>query len=109
MGPQIPLRNVHTQHHILSSTSPIAKIFRCNWAGDMDIRRSITDYVIMLNNSTIIWKSCCQPTVILLTIELEYMVLMDTMKELKWVKIFLADLGYSNGSLNQPTNLFSDN
>ena len=80
-----------------------------NWAGDMDTRRSTTGYVVMLNNGAIAWKSRRQPTVALSTMESEYMALTDATKELVWVKSLLAELGYSNGKSNDPTDLFSDN
>jgi len=80
-----------------------------NWAGDMDTRRSTTGYVVMLNNGAIAWKSRRQPTVALSTMESEYMALTDATKELKWVKTLLAELGYSNGKSNEPTELYSDN
>ena len=42
--------------------------------------------------------------------EAEYMALMDATKELKWVRTFLAELGYDSGKSNSvPTTLFSDN
>ena len=40
------------------------------------------------------------------------MALMEATKELKWVKTLLAELGFSNGKSNdptEPTDLFSDN
>ena len=83
-----------------------------NWAGDMDTRRSTTGYVVMLNNGAIAWRSRRQPTVALSTMESEYMALMEATKELKWVKTLLAELGFSNGKSNdptEPTDLFSDN
>src|ERR1700689_971397 len=80
-----------------------------NWAGHMDTRRSTTGYVVILNNGAIAWKSRRQPTVALSTMESEYMALMDATKELKWVKTLLAELGYSNGKSDEPTELFSDN
>jgi 4-hydroxyphenylpyruvate dioxygenase-like putative hemolysin len=63
----------------------------------------------MLNNGAIAWKSHQQPTVALSTMESEYIALMDAMKELKWVRTLLAELGYSNGKSDDPTNLFSNN
>src|SRR5579859_7371032 len=78
-------------------------------AGDIDTRRSTTGYVVMLNNGAIAWKSRCQPTVALSTMELEYMALTEATKELKWIRTLLAELGYSNGNTNVPTDLFSDN
>ena len=84
-----------------------------NWAGDMDTRRSTTGYVVMLNNGAIAWKSRCQPTVALSTMESEYMALTDATKELVWVRNLLAELGHSNNHSNNqsvnPTDLFSDN
>src|SRR5271170_2523603 len=78
-----------------------------DWAGDVDTRRSTTGYIVMLNNSVIVWKSRRQPMVTLSTMESEYMALTEATKELKWIRTLLAELGYSNDS--SPTTLFSDN
>jgi hypothetical protein len=75
----------------------------------MDTRRSTTGYIVMLNNGAIAWKSRRQPTVALSTMESEYMALTDATKELKWIRSLLAELGYSNGKSDEPTELFSDN
>src|ERR1700689_1869676 len=81
-----------------------------NWAGDMDTRRFTTGYVVMLNNGAIAWKSCCQPTVALSTMESKYMALTEATKELKWVRTLLTELGYSNAKSNdEPTKPFSHN
>jgi hypothetical protein len=40
--------------------------------------------------------------------ESEYMALTEATKELKWVKTLLAELGYSKGATDQPTDLFTD-
>jgi len=74
-----------------------------NWAEDMDTRRSTTGYVVMLNNGAIAWKSHRQSTVALSTMESEYMALTDAMKELKWVRTLLSELGYSNGKSDEST------
>src|SRR5271169_5689300 len=82
-----------------------------DWAGDVDTRRSTTGYIVMLNNGAIAWKSHCQPTVALSTMEAEYMAVTDATKELKWVRALLAELGYSNNDKSAdeiPTVLFSD-
>jgi len=63
----------------------------------------------MLNNGAIAWKSRRQPTVALSTMESEYMALTEATKELKWIRTLLAELGYSNGNSDEPTDLFSDN
>ena len=80
-----------------------------DWAGDINTRRSTTGYVVMLNNGAIAWRSQRQPTVALSTMEAEYMALTDATKELKWVRNFLAELGYNDNNLIVPTTLFSNN
>jgi hypothetical protein len=57
-----------------------------DWAGNLDTRQSTTGYIVMLNNGAIAWRSRLQPTVALSTMELEYMVLIEATKELKWVR-----------------------
>ena len=59
----------------------------------------------MLNTGAVAWKSRRQPTVALSTLESEYMALTDATKELKWVGTLLAELGYSNGKSDDPTDL----
>src|SRR5204863_5712969 len=77
---------------------------------DIDTRRSTTGYVVMLNNGAIMWKSHRQPTVALSTMEAEYMALTDATKELMWIRIPLAELGYAkNADAKSPTDLHSDN
>jgi len=66
-------------------------------------------YVVMLNNGVIAWKSRCQPTVALSTMESEYIALADVTKELKWIRTLLAELGYLNGKPDKSTELFSYN
>jgi Cu/Ag efflux pump CusA len=78
-----------------------------DWAGNMDTRRSTTSFIIMLNNGAIAWKSRCQPTVALSTMESEYMAITEATKELKWIRTLLVELGYAKDE-NKPTNLFSD-
>jgi len=65
----------------------------------------------MLNNGAIVWKSRCQPTVMLSMMESEYMALTEATKELKWIRMLLSDLRYSNDSADSepPTTLFSNN
>ena len=56
-----------------------------DWAGNLDTRRSTTGYIIILNNSTVAWRSQHQPAVTLSTMEAEYMALMEATKELVWM------------------------
>jgi hypothetical protein len=84
-----------------------------DWAGNIDIRRSTTGYVVMLNNGAIAWRSQRQVTVALSTMEAEYMALTEATKELIWIRTFLSELGYSNNNADSKsptsTELYSDN
>ena len=52
-----------------------------NFALDLDKIRSISGYVFMAGGSTIIWKSSLQSVVALSTTEVEYMALVEAVKE----------------------------
>jgi hypothetical protein len=65
-----------------------------DWAGDINTRRSKTGYVVMLNNGAIAWRSQLQTTVALSTMEAEYMAVAEAIKELKWLRQFLTELGH---------------
>ena len=50
----------------------------------------------MLNNGAVAWRSKRQVTVALSTMEAEYMAMAEAVKELKWMRQFLKELGYGN-------------
>ncbi|KAL1194822.1 Retrovirus-related Pol polyprotein from transposon TNT 1-94 [Cardamine amara subsp. amara] len=75
-----------------------------DYAGDVDNKRSMTDYVFALGNSAIRWKATLQPTVTLLTTEAEYMVLTEAAKEDIWLKGLISDLGFHH----DPATMFCD-
>ncbi|XP_047341812.1 secreted RxLR effector protein 161-like [Impatiens glandulifera] len=64
-----------------------------DYAGDIDSRRSMTDYVFTLGGSVVSWKATLQPTVTLSTTEEEYMELTEAAKEEIWMKGIISDLG----------------
>jgi ribonuclease HI len=80
-----------------------------DWAGNVSTRRSTTGYIVMLNGRAIAWRSHLQLTVALSTMEAEYMALTEAIKELKWLRTFLAELGYKNQTNSEATVLHSDN
>ena len=91
---------------------PLLRLTRysdADWTEDVNIRRSIIGYVVMLNNGVIVWRSQRQSTVALSTMEVEYMALTEAIKELKWIRTFLAELGCNNAKPNVPIDLYSDN
>jgi hypothetical protein len=67
-----------------------------DYAGNEDTRRSTTGCVVMFNGGAVIWQSRRQPTVALSTTEAEYMALTEAAKEVKWIRTFLAELGYGS-------------
>lgn len=56
-------------------------------------RRSLSAYVIYLGNSPISWKTKKQKTVSSSSAEAEYRAMAYTLKEIKWLKALLKDLG----------------
>ncbi|OUC47837.1 integrase core domain protein, partial [Trichinella nativa] len=83
-----------------------------DWAGDADSRRSTVGYIMTFCNGPITWSSRVQKTIALSThdrrrsVEAEYMALTEGVKEVKWIRQLLMDLGRNQVT---PTLLFSDN
>uniref|UniRef100_A0A3Q7H6Q9 Reverse transcriptase Ty1/copia-type domain-containing protein n=1 Tax=Solanum lycopersicum TaxID=4081 RepID=A0A3Q7H6Q9_SOLLC len=67
-----------------------------DYAGDVDIRRSMTGYVFTLGRSVVSWKATLQPTVTLSTTEAEYMALTEAAKEGIWLKGLAMLVEYSH-------------
>ena len=55
-----------------------------DYAGELDKRRSITGYMFTLSQAPVSWCSTLQFTVALSTMEPEYMIMMEAMKETIW-------------------------
>jgi hypothetical protein len=77
-----------------------------DWATCHKTRKSRTGYVVYTNVGPISWKSKLQPTVAVSTCEAEYLALVETIKELLWLKQLLEEMGVS---LTQPIKIFVDN
>ncbi|KRX14656.1 Copia protein [Trichinella nelsoni] len=77
-----------------------------DWAGDADNRRSTVGYIMTFCNGPVAWSSRVQKTITLSTVEAEYMALTEGVKEVKWIRQLLMDLGRNQVT---PTLLFSDN
>jgi len=76
-----------------------------DFGGDLDKRRSLTDYVFTLGGCAISWKSTLQSTVALSSTEAEYMAITKAIKEAIWLKAFLGEIN----SLGDPIMVFCDN
>ncbi|KAH9685060.1 hypothetical protein KPL70_013801 [Citrus sinensis] len=64
-----------------------------DYAGDLDIRRSQTGYMFMLNGCLISWKASLQHVVALSTTEAEYTTASEAVKEALWLKGLISELG----------------
>ena len=62
-------------------------------AGDVDYKKSTSDYLITFSGGAMSWQSRLQKCVALSTIEAEYIVITKASKELQWMKKFLQELG----------------
>ena len=70
--------------HRCHNTDGIIGYVDSNYVGDID-KRSLTSYVFTLSDSTISWKATIQPTIVLSTIEANYMVVAKVVKEVIWL------------------------
>lgn len=78
-----------------------------DWANDIDERKSMTGYVVMLQSGAISWSSKRQQTVALSSTEAEYMAMSAVTQEVLWLRGLYFELvsDISNG----PTPIFCDN
>jgi hypothetical protein len=77
-----------------------------DWAGDLDERRSRSGYLILLNNSSIIWCSKLQVSVALSSTEAEYVALSLASRDVVWLRSLLSEMGFSQGI---STKIYEDN
>jgi hypothetical protein len=76
-----------------------------DWAQDPDSRRSVTGYIFDITGGSVSWASKKQPTVVLSTVEAEYMAASNATKEAIWLRVLLEDLGFSQ---TQATTIHDD-
>ena len=64
-----------------------------DFAGDIDSRKNTTGFIFTLGGTAILWASNLQKIVTLSTTEAEYIVAIETRKEMIWLHSFLDELG----------------
>jgi hypothetical protein len=77
-----------------------------NYAGDKDNRKSITGFAILISGVPISWKSKGQLNVTLSSNEAEYVVLCETVREVKFITQLLSMM---NIEFKKPIRIHVDN
>ena len=72
-------------------------VYRSDYAGDHDRRRSLIDYVFTLSSCAVSWKATLHSTVALSTTEAEYMAVTEAVKEAIWLRGLLGELSLRQG------------
>eukprot|EP00253_Pinus_taeda_P025844 PITA_25844 len=77
-----------------------------NWAGDIDDRKSTAGYVFTLGSGLITWACKKQSVISLSSAEAEYYGVVETSKEVLWLRQILSKFGFQQQHL---TTLWFDN
>eukprot|EP00961_Rhodomonas_salina_P054757 735670-Rhodomonas_salina.1 len=77
-----------------------------DFAADPDTRRSVTGYVISLNNGPVSWKAKRQGCVTLSSAEAEFVAASQCGQEVLYLRQLLEQLGYKQ---TEPTRVYEDN
>jgi len=62
--------------------------------GDVDSRKSTSDYLITFAGWIVAWQSILKKCVALSTTEVDFIVITKSCKELPWMKKFVQKLGF---------------
>lgn len=92
---------------LLKSDSDLSLTVYCDsdWASCPLTRRSLSAFVVMLSGSSIAWKTKKQITVSHSSVETEYMSMAAALRETKWLRGLLKELGVEQ---KEPTRPFCD-
>ena len=79
-----------------------------SFQSDSHDSKSISEYVFILNDGAVSWKSSKQQIVSGLITEAEYIAASEAIKEAIWMKKFIIDLGVIPKN-EEPVSLYRDN
>ena len=75
-------------------TSKVIGYVDSDFPSDLDKRRSTTGFVFTMCGGVVSWKASLQLVVALSTTEAEYIALTKAVKEAKWIKGIISELGF---------------
>jgi hypothetical protein len=91
------------EHEILFSRQPetnsVVGYVDADYASEVDNRKSTTCYLFTLSGGPICWKSTLQSIVAMSITEAEYMAVVETAKEVLWLKGLVKELGLNQGGV----------
>lgn len=82
-----------------NTSSKVLDYVDSNFAGDLDRRRSVTGFVFTLFGGAVSWKASLQSIVALSTTEAKYIALTEAVKEVKWLRGLVSELGLKQESV----------
>ncbi|KAH9723371.1 retrovirus-related pol polyprotein from transposon TNT 1-94-like protein [Citrus sinensis] len=74
-------------------TSKVIGYVDSDFTGDLDKRKSTTGFIYTMCGGAVSWKSSLQLVVALSTTEAEYIALAEAVKEAKWLRRIISELG----------------
>ncbi|KAH9804147.1 hypothetical protein KPL71_002018 [Citrus sinensis] len=80
-------------------TSKVIGYVDSDFAGDLDKRRSTTGFVFTMCGGAVSWKASLQSVVALSTTEAEYIALTEAVKEAKWIRGIISEMGLTQDTI----------
>ena len=77
-----------------------------DWAGDVETRKSTSEYLFKVGAAPASWSSKCQSVVALSSTEAEYIGLSHATQEVIWLRSLLKNIGFAQ---EKPIIIFEDN
>ena len=70
------------------------EFFDADWRRNLNSQRFIINFIILLNDAIVMWKSCKQFMIALSIMKVEYMILTNVTKKIKWIRQLFDKLNY---------------